>query len=107
MEFWKTKWKQKNKPPRWAPRQVIHRPGKVLLCIGIVDAQGTQAPRPVKSTVVRPVGAGDASEAASGKGPEPLAHHAYHARSLQAPLFASSGLDYSASADKSWGLLTV
>ena len=78
-----------------------------LLYIRIVDAQGTQAPNAGNVNRRPSRWRRDASKAASGKGPEPLAHRAHHASSLLAPLFASSETDYSATSDKAGGLLTV
>lgn len=58
----------KKRSLRRAPRQVIHQPGMALLSIRIVDAQGTQAPTPAMSTVVRPVGAGTPAKPHQARG---------------------------------------
>ena len=78
-----------------------------LLYSRIVDAQGTQAPSAGNVNRRPSRWRRHASKAASGKGPEPLAHRAHHASSLLAPLFASSETDYSALSDKAGDCLLV
>lgn len=102
MRLQKTKWKQKRSRPDGPPvRSFIGRQGSThhphrrrTRHTGSNAGKVNRRPSRWRR---------DASKAASGKGLERLAHRAYHAHSLRAPLFASSGSDYSASADKSWG----